>query len=143
MTRYIIDTNEMSYVDRCSNLNILPLSFRREISDLVFLFKCTNNLVDVNFNSEISINSCPNGRRSANGVLLNLNLVKTETFMASYFNRIVHMWNILPPNIRNTDSLISFKKCLIAHYTDKLYSFNVDHLCTWTSTCRCIGFYCR
>ena len=41
MTRYILGSPEgISYKERCMSLNIMPLSYRREMVDLLFLFKC-------------------------------------------------------------------------------------------------------
>ena len=36
MTRFVTKFDGRSYQDRCIDLNLLPLCFRREISDLVF-----------------------------------------------------------------------------------------------------------
>ena len=41
-TRFILVTDYSEY-ERLSKLNLLPLKYRREISDLVFFFKCLKN----------------------------------------------------------------------------------------------------
>ena len=38
----------MSYTDRLRQVEILPLEFLREKSDLIFLFKCKNGLIPMN-----------------------------------------------------------------------------------------------
>ena len=55
-TRWILRTRvgEMSYKDRLLTLNLLPLSFDRELKDLVFFYKCFNNLTDLNVRNFIS-----------------------------------------------------------------------------------------
>lgn len=141
MTKYILNDYDMSYVERCVELELLPLTFRREINDLLFAFKIIHNLVAVDFNEEMHIVS-PSHSRTAHGILLEQRHVRTETFYASYFNRIVHLWNILPLDIRTSQSLCVFKQNLSRFYQCKFrMNFNTDILCTWTSTCRCSGFY--
>ena len=46
MTRFIVN-NDLSYTDRCVVLEILPLSYRREISDLAFIFKYICNCINI------------------------------------------------------------------------------------------------
>ena len=89
-TRYILNYPEMSYSERCVELQLLPLSFRREISDLMFLFKCLNNLVSVSLDPYVSfVDSNTNLRSAHQGPLLKCRRVRTATFKNSYFNRIV------------------------------------------------------
>lgn len=140
MSKFLLNNFDISYSQRCNDLRILPLSFRREINDLLFIFKCMYGNFNVDFN-EFCVREPSTNLRSSNGILLSLNLVRTETFMHSYFNRVVHLWNILPLSIRSCTSLTSFKQLLTEFYIDKLISFNPDDLCTWVSTCRCQGFY--
>ena len=42
MIRCVAKFDGRSYQDRCNDLNLLPLCFRREITDLVLFFKCLN-----------------------------------------------------------------------------------------------------
>jgi hypothetical protein len=58
-TKFILNyPDNMSYVDRMQKTNLLPLDFRREISDLILLFKSGEN----NFHF---INCCRSERASA------------------------------------------------------------------------------
>jgi len=141
MSRFILLSNDISYNDRCMILEILPLSFRREVTDLLFLFKCMHGLIRCDFSPEITLVNSSSGLRSANEVLLSAKPVRTEMFISSYFNRIVHLWNVLPFTIRDCSSFNVFKQKLLSYYKDKIPSYNVDNSCTWTSTCRCQGFY--
>lgn len=143
MTRYILNNYDSSYVERCTILEFLPLSYRREFLDLVFIFKCIHDLFDVDFSPEFSFLSADTNRRSAqNGILLMNSFTRTEHFKSSYFNRIPHLWNILPYKIRMSSTLCDFKMKLTSFYRTKFLStFNIDIPCTFTSTCRCNGFY--
>jgi len=143
MTRFICGEPDLSYSERCQNLELLPLSFRREIADLIFCFKCLHGFMAVDFSNELHIlssNVCL--RSSHNGLLLKETKTRTEHFKSMYFNRLPHLWNILPRDIRDCDTLSSFKSKLFDHYFTRLQSsYDVFNSCTWTSVCRCSGFY--
>ena len=67
-----------------------------------------------------------------------------ETFKKSFFHRIVSEWNSLPIQIKDSTSVNSFKHQHMLHYKLKLQqSFNVNDLCSWTSTCRCQPCVCN
>ena len=141
MSKYILNNYDLSYVERCSELELLPLCFRREINDLLFVYKIIHNLVAVDFSEEVQVVNSSHSR-NAQGIVLERCRIRTETFYASYFNRIVHLWNILPLDIRSSVSVSVFKRKLFCFYQRKFQeSFNIDILCTWSSTCRCVGFY--
>ena len=128
----------MSYKDRCLHLNILPLSYRREIHDLTFLFKYLNGDFDIDYCDEIRVvNVNSSLRSSSRGMLLKDNLVRTETYKSFYFNRIVTLWNVLPTEVRNSDNLQTFKASLYQHYSAKLDTYCPYNSCSWTSVCRC------
>ena len=82
MSRFLLNRTDISYPQRCVDLRILPLSFRREMNDLLFTFKCMNGFFNVDFTDFISVISQSNNR-TTNGVLLRSSRVRTETFMSS------------------------------------------------------------
>ena len=47
MTRFVTKFDGRSYQYRCIDLNLLPLSFRREISDLVSFYKCLHDKIKI------------------------------------------------------------------------------------------------
>ena len=145
MSRYICHGTDLSYVERCCSLEILPLSYRREIADLVFFYRFYHGLLDVNFSDMVHYNNSDIGtslRSADRGLLLCSPFARTEKFMASYFNRLPHLWNSLPCSVRESSSISSFRCSLSAFYFTKLNTmYDVDNSCTWTSTCRCSGFY--
>ena len=53
MTIYIVGNNYMFYQARCQQLNILPLSYHREIMDLTYLNKYFYGAICVDFTSGI------------------------------------------------------------------------------------------
>ena len=140
MTKYITNYEDLSYTDRCFVLNILPLSFRREIADLTFLYKCIHRLIDVDF-TDVLIFSSPSHTRFSEENILKVQRARTESFKLSYFNRAIFLWNRLPSEIRCCTSLNTFKLKLTNFYMLKLRSYDVSNTCTILSTCRCQGFY--
>ena len=144
ITRFITRFDGSSYKDRCIHLNILPLCYRREFSDLVFFYKCFHNEIKFDLSNLCQYYDETSSRRSAkSGLLLKPLLTRTESFKRSYFNRIVSEWNSLPLAIRGISTLYSFRKQLLIHYTTKLHEvFSTDNMCTWTSTCRCQQCVC-
>ena len=100
----------LNYKERCVNMNILPLSFRREMADIKLFFK---SMFTTNFSNNISElvkTYIPNSRLRSHhkDLLVESKLVKTETYKEYYSNRIVPLWNKLPPELRVDHSLDIF-----------------------------------
>ncbi len=135
MTRYILHYPDLSYEERCAKLHILPLSYRREVCDLMFLFKCVNNVYDINVTNYIHFSSTNNNtmlRSSKKGTLLK----------GRKCNRIVKLWNSLPQDVRQSANLRAFKKGVAMYYNSKfLVNFNCNIPCTWT-VCSCQSCVC-
>ena len=80
--------------ERLERLNLLPLVFDRELKDLVFFYKCLYGYTVLNVYNFVSF--VTHGRtRQSNSLNLKTTLCKTSTFQASYFNRIVGLWNTI------------------------------------------------
>ena len=138
-TRYILHyPDNMSYNQRCSALNLLPLSFRREIADAVYLFKYIheprNYAISRNFVSFVPSNT--RLRSASHGRLLKQPFSRTVTFENSYFNRVVHIWNSLPRHIRDCSDLNVFKHAVNQFYWSKLMSYDADIPSSWTLSSR-------
>ena len=134
MTRFMLGYPDgVSYPERCLTLNILPLSYRRQFNDLLFLFKIIHGIHCTDFQSKLRLVQVNSGLRSGNqGTLLRSNLVSTCNFQNSYLIRIVPTWNSLPRELRDCSNLQQFKRGLNDHFTTKLQeSYNPDQPCTW------------
>ena len=120
---------------------LLPLSYDREMKDLVFFFKALYGYVDLNINNCVSFIQHGRTRLSqATGVMLQTPMCRTATFQSSYFNRIVKPWNNVCHDV-NPDTFsspISFKNFLKRSYLELLRSvYDVDLPCTWFSVRDC------
>ena len=138
-TRWILQTWDLTYRDRLQMLNLLPLTYDREIKDLTFFFKLLNGFYDLNISNFVSFVSHNRTRNCENpSLVLKVPSCKTSAFQSSFFNRIVPLWNRVckiacPADLR---SLTMFKSFLSRTYVQLLEnSYNVDMPCTW-SLCR-------
>ena len=87
---------QMSYGKRLLALDMLPLAYDREIKDLVFLYKAVYWHIDIDVSNYVTFNNHPPTRRSQSaGCYLTFPAYKTCTLRASYFVRIVKLWNKL------------------------------------------------
>ena len=124
---------------RLDRLDILPLSFRREISDLIYFFNCT--ITHFNIDRYVSFNVTqgrPTTRLSSDPYMLTVPRYKTESHNYFYFQRIVPIWNQLHLAARSAISLSLFKSQVSQFYRTKFSSsFSVDNICTWMSFCHC------
>ena len=142
-TRYILNYPEIKYDQRCTMLHLHPLSYRREITDLLYVFKCIKGYYDVAWHNDIEIISNSSLRSGNAGRVLRMKIIRTECFTRSFFNRIVPMWNALPRQLRDADSIYSFKRELVMHYDNLLTYFDTDNVCTWSGACRCHSCVCN
>ena len=146
-TRWILQTQDVPYKDRLKMLNLLPLSYDREMKDLTYFFKLLNGFYDLNIPNFVSFVSHNRTRNCKNSSLVHkVPSCKTSSFLSSFFNRIVPLWNYVckiacPADLRG---LIVFKSFLLKTYVQLLVSsFNVDMPCTWYlyRSCSCHRSY--
>jgi len=72
MSKFILNDFTTCYTDRCKSLELLPLSYRREIADLIFAYKVLNDLINVDFTNELhAVTQSSHSLRSNNGLFLN------------------------------------------------------------------------
>ena len=69
---------DLSYVDRLKTLDLLPLAYDREISDLMFYYKCRCGLIDLDIDTFTPI-VCSRTRRGLS-LYLQTPYCKTSTF---------------------------------------------------------------
>ncbi|CAB4020537.1 Hypothetical predicted protein [Paramuricea clavata] len=94
-TRWILKSKvgEMSYEDRLKTLNLLPLTYDREIRDLILVYKCIFGHTDLNIEHFVSFIHHNRTRTQNPSLLLKSPYCRTSTFQGSFFNRIVKTWN--------------------------------------------------
>ena len=101
MTLYVFNYAEVDYKDRLLMTNILPLTMRREYTDIVFFWKCLYGNYDVDVNDFVSFFSdggCSTRNSIDSGFFMVPPLCRTDCFKRSLLDRIVSMWDSLPSN---------------------------------------------
>ena len=126
-TRFILNyLKDMCYKERLQKINLLSLEFRREISDLILLFKAKYNLITL----DITKHTCTfnPGYKSRNYDKNDFHLIikhNQNYFRESYFVRSAKLWNSLPPEIKSSDILASFRTRVINLYNSKLITYEL------------------
>jgi len=140
-TKYILNNHTTDYRDRLIYCQLLPLSYRRELLDLSFLFKCFLGQYGIDIHQYISFPLT--SLRSNSQAKLQPQKCLTTTFKNYFFQRIVHIWNALPLNIRTLKlspvvTINTFKKAILVHYLSLTNDrFNSNDVCTWVTHCQC------
>ena len=90
-TRFILGRDYSEY-ECLSKLNLLPLKYCREINDLVFFFKCLNNIYKLNIFNYVSSRSCTKQLRNVDHLTLDVPFSRTDVFKNSFVVRICRLW---------------------------------------------------
>ena len=92
-------------------INLLPLNYWLEYLDLVFFFKCLHGHVDLtrSFNYYFSFVTSRT-RQGCSGLNVQITNNRTSTFRDFYFSRIVNLWNNIPNDVTQAESIDSFKR---------------------------------
>ena len=143
-TRWILRARigEISYKQRLLTLRLLPLTYDREIRDIVFLYNCIFGHTDLNINRFVTFVPHDRSRTQNPTLMLRPAHNGTTTFQASFFNRTVKPWNTIC-NLASPDkfsSLSIFKNFLRTTYFTLLdTTFDIDMPCTWflSRDCSC------
>ena len=118
-------------------MNMLPLSYDREIKDLIFFYNCLYGISAIDVNNFVNFIPHNRTRNCVNPeILLKTQSCKTSLFKASYFNRITKLWNIMckVAPLSSLGTLSSFKNCVTNHYFNLLANvFDIGQPCTWSA----------
>ena len=109
----------------------------------VICFNCIKGYHDVSWHNNIEVLSNSSLRSGNKGLVLRMKIVRTECFKRSFFNRIVPLWNALPRQLRDADSIYCFRRECVMHYDNFTRDFDTDNLCTWSGACRCHSCVCN
>lgn len=127
----------MNYSERLELVDLLPLSYRRELLDLNFVYNCIHKKNCINIRTYCDFYPLRNYHRNFN---MQIRMVKTEQFKYFFFNRIVKLWNNLTPETKMTPygrSGSLFKSSIRRLYLRKRLNFDVENYCTLTTFCKC------
>ena len=129
-------SDSTSYNDRLVKLDLLPITYRHEIMDLIFYYKCRFGHFDFPIYEFVQPRALSRSTRNSSAFDLLIPKCRTKLFRTSYFNRLPKLWNNLPVYLRSCNSLKQFKTHLIAYYTNVLKTaFDINTFNTWKSIC--------
>ena len=113
-----------SYEDRLIKLKLPSLEFRRLRGDMIEVFKISNNKYDAQTTNTF-FEFCENMTRN-NGKKLTKNQVNFKPFQYFFTNRIINVWNSLPGDIVNSDSVNGFKNSFDNLFASHLYKTKLN-----------------
>jgi len=106
----------MEYPARLSYLHLQSLERRRLTADLILTYRIIFGLVDACMSHYFQLMSSNGDRDRAvtrgNPFKLSVNYCRTNTRKNFFSERVVKIWNSLPPSIVNFASLARFRKSL-------------------------------
>jgi hypothetical protein len=142
---YITKPNYKNYKTRLIETKLLPLSYRREITDLTLLCKSMAFNTSLNIWDYITLNIREEGARTRQVTQAQtFKIPRTKTSQSANFFpvRVARLWNSLPLTLRETlrhqNNSTIIKQHLLPLYRIELANlFDSDNLCTWIHTCQC------
>ena len=117
-TKFIFDTHwqdDISYHERLSRLNLLPLTYWHEVKDLIFYFKCRAGHYTLPIADYVKPKGTRLTRHSSDEDVL-IPKCRTKIFQFSYFNRIAKLWNTLSESTLALNSLNQFKSHVLQRF---------------------------
>lgn len=112
--------NKAEYLKRLEKLELETLEYRRLKFDLIMCFKILRNLVDIKIEDLFgkqpeTINDAQSGLRTYHQQKITIGRTPKQDTRRNFFSeRIVLVWNELPPNIISAHNLNTFKSRLNA-----------------------------
>ena len=122
------------YIKKCRDLNILLISKKFDLSDLVLFHKIVNGYLPIKLPEYISkfngVSRTRNHRLDSESYVCNLNFAQTKKiykrnpFFDSFFYRTIHIWNNLPFEIRYNESISCFKSLTADFLWKEVFDFS-------------------
>ena len=109
-----------SYENRLYQLNLKSLEYRRTFIDLFFMFKTLNGLNGLNSSDFFHEKQQPYQLRNSNFKIETTLCFNNSVYHNSFFYRGSKLWNNLPEELRNINSLSVFRS--------KLNQFNLSKI---------------
>jgi hypothetical protein len=111
--RIISDTRKYDHITPVlKSLKWTPVKINLYFRDAVMAFKCMTGMAPGNLRNKFSTRGSVSGRTTRNSQQLNIPLCKTKTGQRSFYYRSVSIWNKLPPVVKLSECLSSFKRNL-------------------------------
>ena len=141
-TKYILNDYTSDYKSHLLKLKLLPLMYLLDLSDVLFFIKSIK-LPSDNFNILHFVSFSSSNARSSSHNKLDHNCSQSNKIRNSYFVRLPHLWNSLPPIDLNQS--FSSIKTYIYNYLWKHFEANFNQFdpCSFQYLCACSNCYLR
>ena len=135
-TKFILNDYESDYYNRLLRLNLLPIMYIFELTDIMFAiksFKAPSSNFDITKYLSFTAGST---RSAAQGKLKHTSMPNNKA-RHSYFNRLPRLWNALPPidlSLSVSQNRTIIYKFLWSHFTS---NFTPENPCSYHFMCPC------
>ena len=106
-SRFICKNHKLSYKDRLTSHNLLPVNYWLEYLDILFFFKCKLGYINICIDNYVSFYT-GSSRRGASRIFLSNVYAKTTIFRDSFFVRILNLWNVLHSDLKSESNVNVF-----------------------------------
>ena len=139
-TKFIVSSS-LDYKSRLVNIDLLPLSLWLEYQDILLLVKLMSDPPD-NFCIDDFITSVSSSTRASTQHKIKRVYSRTPRLNSTrhfYFNRVVRLWNKLPPFDFDHLPFSAIKKVVFDIFWNFFLNnnFSVHDSCTWFISCPC------
>ena len=129
-TKFILNyPSDLNCKQRLLKLSILPLEYRRDLKDVILLFKSRLGLIDLQNNLLQQHSNVSNRVTTRNFSSLNYKIphARQNYLKYSYYYRAPIIWNSLPEEIKSYTDLKTFKGSITSYYFRKLDNYSLPN----------------
>ena len=113
-TRLVRNVGRLSYIERCKKLGLTSLVERRARGDMIQQFKIFRGKDSINWVHKPTLSNPRGGHRGH----MRREIVRVCDQRHYFFNnRIVNLWNSIPDEVVNSNSVNAFKRKLDEHWS--------------------------
>jgi ribonucleases P/MRP protein subunit RPP40 len=125
-TKLVVSVKNLPYKERLQKLKLPTLKYRRLRGDMIEVYKIINLKYDVN--TTVALETCKDSKTRGNRHKLNLNHCHYDLRKHFFTNRVVAIWNSLPDNVVDVNSINIFKNRLDSYWCmqDVVFDFESD-----------------
>ena len=117
---------DLDYEERLMYLNLPSLEFRRLRGDLIETYKIVHKIYDPKTTEKLFTLVPEQNTTRTNSLKLLKKRSNTEQYKYFFTNRVVNVWNKLPENIVNSETLNSFKNKIDSHFMEYVFSNHIN-----------------
>jgi len=125
-TKLIISLKHLPYTEILKQLMLPTVKYRSLRGDMIKVFKIVNNFYHLQAAVKLNFNTFSTTR--GNKYKLQKSSCHYNIRKYSFSSRVVNMWNSLPNDMVETDTINTFKNCLDKYWSiqDVLCNFNAN-----------------